>query len=431
MRLVQILIPNGTRDAALAALDEEEIDYAIWEETGRGDFEALLSFPIPLNGVEPVLEKLAAAGIREDAYTIVMPTETVISQRLTRLEKRYRGLRISREELVARAQDLAPAGSTYVAFLVLSTVIATAGLLLDSAATIIGAMVVAPLMGPAITASVGAVLGNNKLATRGVLFQVFGLALAIAVGGLMGWLLKGTFLLPTELDIRTIPQVAERTSPTFLALVLALGSGIAGAISVMRNAGSALVGVAIAVALVPPAATAGLGIAWGYSGVAIAAGTLVLVNLLAINLSALVLFYLAGYRPINDPSFDQRKVRRNVLARLGVIVVGIILLSVVLGTVTLVEFINSDIQSTLESEARSMLGESEYRGLNYEETTTEFDFVQYFSEEGYEMEILVGVERGATVPPDLAQRLDNRLTEATGYEDLTVRVAFLDEQVSA
>ncbi|KAB1198024.1 MULTISPECIES: TIGR00341 family protein [Haloferax] len=430
MRIVQVLIPNGTQKAVLAALDAEEIDYAVWEETGRGDFEAVVSFPIPESGVEPILEKLETAGIHEDAYTIVMATETVISRRLPKLEKRYKGLRISREELVARAEDLAPARSTYVAFLVLSTIIATAGLLLDSAATIIGAMVVAPLMGPAITASVGTVLGNNRLATRGVIFQVFGLALAIAVGAVMGWILKDTLLLPPELDIRTIPQVAERTSPTFLALVLALGSGIAGAISVMRNAGSALVGVAIAVALVPPAATAGLGIAWGYDYVAIAAGTLVLVNLLAINLSALIIFYLAGYRPVNDPEFDQRTIRRSVLKRLGVIVVGILLLSVVLGGVTVLEYVSNAVDRNLQTEAEAMLGEPEYEGLNYEETLTEFDYVRYITDGGYEMEILVGVEEGTTVPPDLAQRLDDRLTTATQYEELTVRVAFLDEQVS-
>ncbi|EMA46520.1 hypothetical protein C449_04205 [Halococcus saccharolyticus DSM 5350] len=414
----------------LTALDEEGIDYAVWEETGRGDFEALLSFPIPESGVEPVLEKLETVGIREDAYTIVLATETVVSERLTKLQKRYDGLRISREELVARAEDLAPARSTYIAFLVLSTIIATAGLLQDSAATIIGAMVVAPLMGPAITASVGTVLGDERLVSRGVAFQIFGLALAVAVGAVMGWLLKDTFLLPPELDIRTIPQVAERTSPTFLSLFLALGSGIAGAISVMRNAGSALVGVAIAVALIPPAATAGLGLAWGYETVAIAAGTLVLVNLLAINLSALVLFYLAGYRPVEDPTYDQQSIRRNVLKRLGGIIAGMLLLSAVLGAVTVGEFLTSNVDLELQNEAQAMLDEPGYEGLNFEGTTTEFDFVRYVTNENYEMEILVGVEEGATVPPDLAQQLDDRLSEATGAENLTVRIVFLDEQVS-
>src|SRR6056297_4297702 len=135
MRLVQVLVPEGTRAHVLESLDEQGVDYALFEEVGRGDFEAMVQFPVPPSGVEPVLDQLGEAGIREDAYTIVLPTETVVSQRLTELVERFPGLRISREELYARAQDLAPANSTFFAFLILSTVIATTGLLLDSAAT--------------------------------------------------------------------------------------------------------------------------------------------------------------------------------------------------------------------------------------------------------------------------------------------------------
>jgi uncharacterized hydrophobic protein (TIGR00341 family) len=429
MRLVQILLPNGTRESVLETLDGEDIDYAVWEETGRGDFEAVVSFPIPQSGVEPVLEKLELAGIKDDAYTIIMATETVVSEHIDTLERRYTGLRISRDELVSRARDLAPAWSTYVAFLVLSTAIATAGLLLDSTATIIGAMLIAPLMGPAITASVGTVLGDEQLAARGIKFQILGLLLAVAVGALIGYLLKDTYLLPPELDIRTLSQVAERTGPTFLSLFLALGSGIAGAISVMRNAGSALVGVAIAVALIPPAATAGLGIAWGYPFVTLAAGTLVLINLLAINLSAVVLFFLAGYRPTQSDVLDQSAVRRGVLARLGIIVAGMLLLSVVLGGITLGEFLTHEVELEVRNAAQELLDEPEYAGLNYEGISNEFDFVGYAAGAEYEVEIIVGVEEGTNVPPDLAERLHDRLTEETGI-DITVRVAFLSEQVA-
>jgi len=144
MRLVQVLIPAGTRESVVDSLDEQGLDYALFEEVGRGDFEGMVQFPVPPSGVEPVIEQLREAGIREDAYTIVLPTETVISQRLSALIERFPGLRISREELSARAEELAPANSTFFAFLILSTIIATTGLLLDSAATIIGAMVVAP-----------------------------------------------------------------------------------------------------------------------------------------------------------------------------------------------------------------------------------------------------------------------------------------------
>lgn len=425
MRLVQVLIPEGKRASVVAALDEEEIDYAIFEETGRGDFEAMVQFPVPPSGVEPVLERLRAAGVSEDAYTIVLPTETVISRRLDALEERYSGLRISREELLARAEDLSPATSTYVAFLVLSTIIATTGLLLDSSATIIGAMVVAPLMGPAITASVGTIVDERELISRGVSLQVGGLVLAIAVGATLGFLVKETFLVAPGLDIRTIPQVAERTSPNFLSLFLALGSGTAGALSIMRNAGSALVGVAIAVALIPPAATSGLGIAWGYPGVAIAAAVLVLVNLLAINLSALLLFWVAGYRPMDVAATE--RARRAVRGRVAVFVGALLLLSVVLGLVTYASFQTASFDQQAKQIVENVVTGPEYSELDFISATVEYDPADLVLRQNPHVDVVVGYPAGTEPPPDLAERIDARLTDSTG-RNVSVRVGFVVDQ---
>lgn len=426
MRLVQVLIPEGSREDVLAALDHERIDYAVWDETGRGDFEAMVSFPLPEVGVEPVLERLYAAGIKEGSYTIVMSTETVVSERLGDLKRRYRGYRISREELVARAEDLAPATSTFFIFLVVSTLIAAAGLLLDSAATIIGAMVIAPLMGPAISASVGAVLAEDEMTSRGVTLQVTGLLGAIATGAALGLLLKETALLP-PVDIRTIPQVAERTAPNFLSLFLALGSGIAGAVSIVRGAGSALVGVAIAVALIPPAATAGLGLAWGYPGVTIAAGVLVGVNLLAINLSALVLFWFAGYRPESDDRADQA--RRTVRTRIATVVIGIAVLSVVLGVVTWASFEIGTVEYTADSEVEAMFDGGQFGALEFESVTVEYEISDVLLGDPAAVTVVAEYGPNARIPPDVAQRIDDRLTSETG-EAVVVDVVFVRGQRS-
>jgi uncharacterized hydrophobic protein (TIGR00271 family) len=121
-------------------------------------------------------------------------------------------------------------------------------------------MVIAPLMGPAISTSSGTVIYDRKLVSRGVILRVGGLLLAVAVAWVIGLPVKDLYLLPPGFDILQVPQVVERTSSNFLSLFLALGSGMAGAISVARSAGSALVGVAIAAALIPPAAKSGLGL---------------------------------------------------------------------------------------------------------------------------------------------------------------------------
>ena len=427
MRLVQVLIPEGERAPVLDALDGKSIDYAVFDEVGRGDFEAMVQFPVPPSGVEPVIEDLVAAGVQEDSYTIVLPTETVVSQRLSALVERFPGLRIGREELYARAQDLAPANSTFFAFLVLSTVIATTGLLLDSAATIIGAMVVAPLMGPAISASVGTILDDAEMATRGVVLQVTGLVAAIAVAAVLGWLLKQTILIPPGLDIRTIPQIAERTSPNFLSLFLALGSGLAGSISVMRGSGSTLVGVAIAVALVPPAATAGLGIAFGLAGVAVAGATLVVVNLLAINISALLLFYLAGFKPLEAGQFEG--VRTAVLSRIVAIAIAIAVLSIVLAGVTIATFQVESFEQRTQIAVEERVEAADIEGVELVSVTVEYEPIDLLFDTQPQVNILIGVPRDQEVPPDLAQQWDDELTAEFG-RDVVVRVGFIEAQVS-
>jgi uncharacterized hydrophobic protein (TIGR00341 family) len=428
MRIVQVLIPVGKREPVLAVLDDEKIDYAVWDETGRGDFEALVQFPIPPIGVEPVMARLREAGISENTYTIVLAPETVVSARLEALKKRYSGLRISREELIARAEDLAPATSTFVAFLVLSTVIATAGLLLDSAATIIGAMVVAPLMGPAISASVGTVVDERELAARGVRLQVMGLLLAIAVAALIGSIMKGTLLLPPGLDIRDVSQIAERTTPNFLSLFLALGSGLAGSISIMRGSGSTLVGVAIAVALVPPAATSGLGLAWGLYEVAVEAAVLVLVNLLAINVSALLMFWISGFRPAEKKAVS--RARAAVISRAAVLAISIAFLSIVLALVTYTSFQAALVEQEVNQELEEMFKEPEYAEAEFilgESIEVNYGPSDFLLGEPVEVTFLLGYQAGQEIPPDIGRVADDRLKEATGKE-VKITVGFIVAQ---
>ena len=427
MRLVQVMIPEGERDSVLAVLDDEDVDYALVEETGRGEFEALVSFPIPPSGVEPVMDNLRAAGVEKDTYAIVLPTETVVSRRIAQLEERYSDLRISRDELLARAEDLAPATSTYVALLVLSTLIATTGLLLDSAATIIGAMVVAPLMGPAISASVGTVVDDERLYRRGVTFQVGGLLLAIAVAALLAAIIRGTVLVPPDLAIRQVPQIAERTSPNFLSLFLALGSGVAGAVSIFRGAGSALVGVAIAVALVPPAATAGIGIAWLDFGVATTATVLVVVNLLGINLSALLLFWFAGYRPTEAEAVE--RARSALRLRVVGIVVAILVLSLVLATVTFASFQVADFDRRATDEVEATIQGPQYQRLDFVSAKAHYTPADVLLGRTPSVDVVVGRPAGYEQPPGVATRLDQRVTAATGT-DPVVRVEFVEEQRS-
>lgn len=427
MRLVQVFVPRGELEVVLETADATGLDYAVSEEGSRGEFEALVSIPVPPAAVEPLLSALRDAGLDPDAYAVVTAAEAIVSNRTDELTAAFDGTRISREELQSRAADLAPAASTYFALLLVSAVIATAGLLLDSAATIIGAMVVAPLMGPALSASVGVVVDDDHLATRGIVLQTAGLALAVLTAAAIGWALRGTMLLPPGLDITTIPQIDERTTPNLLALVLALGSGIAGAVSLVRDVGSALVGVAIAVALVPPAATVGLGIAWGHPTVVLTAGALVLVNLLSINLTALLLLWVSGYRPRRadrvDPAYGRLR------SRVAVLLVAIAVLSVVLGGATYGTYQAAAVEHDVRTELEAMSDDPAVAELAFREVDVDYDPVDVYTGDRPSAVVLVEQPPGETEPPAFADAVRERLESATGT-DLEVTVELVDTRRS-
>ncbi|MFB6271082.1 MAG: TIGR00341 family protein, partial [Halobacterium sp.] len=89
MRLVQVTVPTGKREAVLDALDDEGIDYVVTDETSGREYTAVVHFPIPTEGVEDALDALRSAGLSEDAYTVVLSAETVVSRHFDELKERY------------------------------------------------------------------------------------------------------------------------------------------------------------------------------------------------------------------------------------------------------------------------------------------------------------------------------------------------------
>jgi hypothetical protein len=195
------MVPAGKREAVLGVLDEEDVDYALSDETSGRDYTAVVTFPLPTSAVEPILDRLREVGIERNAYTVVIQAETVVSKRFEALEERYEsgddeesgnGNRIAREELVARAGEMAPTVRPYVLMTAVSAIVATAGLLLDSPAVVVGSMVIAPLIGPAMAASVGTVVDDPELALRGVKLQALGGVVAVGAATALALLIRTT-----------------------------------------------------------------------------------------------------------------------------------------------------------------------------------------------------------------------------------------------
>lgn len=204
-----------------------------------------------------------------------------------------------------RGADPSP---TYYVLLSLSVIIATLGLLSDSSATIIGAMIVAPLMGPILGIAFSMVLANRRLLRRSSLALVTGVLLAIAIAALISRMI----------GIETLtPEISARVRPTLIDLGVALAAGGAGAFALSRRAISdALPGVAIAVALVPPLSVVGIGIATVSQQVTFGALLLFLTNLLGIIFSGGLVFLCQRYGSI------ARAQRGLALAIIGLVVLG-------------------------------------------------------------------------------------------------------------
>jgi uncharacterized hydrophobic protein (TIGR00341 family) len=354
-------MPRGKREATLDVLDSEGIDYVVYDETSDRSIDAVVTFPLPTNAVEPVLESLRSVGLSDDTYTVITEANTVISRDFEALEERFAEEededRIAREELTSKAKSLAPSLSTYTTMTVISAVIATAGLLLDSPAVVVGSMVIAPLIGPAMTANVGTVVDDHEMFIRGVKLQAFGLLVAIASATVFALFVRTANVVPPLADVTSVGQIRERVAPDFLSLVVAIGAGAAGVLSLTSGVSTALVGVMIAVALIPPAATVGIGIAWGQPLVSLGSGVLVLVNILSINLAVLVGLWYQGYRPAYW--FREGDARAATVKQIGVLVVSILVLSAFLGGVTLDSYqrattdqkIQDRVEATVESPA--------------------------------------------------------------------------------
>jgi uncharacterized hydrophobic protein (TIGR00271 family) len=283
---------------------------------------------VPLESVvvqsESVVDGIIAAGAESDLVFIGASEESLIDQvifgtlpeQLARacptpvvMVKHYRGLprfwlqrlwsslsqalpTLSREEQVnvyKRVRRDARPDTDFFVMMGLAAIIATYGLLQGSAAVIIGAMLVAPLFTPILAGSLAIVQGDIRMLRLALEAALKGIALAIGLAVVL------TALSP----LRTLTsEIASRTSPNLFDLAVALASGAAGAYAVARkDVATALPGVAIAAALVPPLCVVGVGIAMGDPRVTGGATLLFTTNLIAITLAGSTTLLLLGFRP--------------------------------------------------------------------------------------------------------------------------------------
>jgi len=243
----------------------------------------------------------------------------------------------ARQRIIEPSQ---PTGAYYL-LVCLSAIIATFGLLANSTAVVIGAMLVAPLMGPIFGIALSLATGNRKLLKIALLAEIVGIILAVGLPTLIG-------LIPLRPDFGT--EILARTQPTIYDVLIALASGLAGAYALVdEKISPALPGVAIATALVPPLAACGLNLAAGNWILAWGAFLLFLINFIAIEFAAAALFMLLGV--VEFPRAGNGSLLKAVLQRLGISFL-ILIMAASFMTQTLITIIG---ERKLDKEIRDVL----------------------------------------------------------------------------
>lgn len=232
--------------------------------------------------------------------------------------------------------------TNFFVLLLLATVIATFGVLSDSTATVIGAMIVAPLMGPIMATAAAIVMGSAQRALRALALVAAGVAATVALSWLLGLLMPEVAI---AVDYNS--QITSRVAPGLMALITALASGAAGAYIIMREEiADSMGGVAIAISLVPPLCVVGIGLSQGRWDTAGGAMLLFLTNFLAILLAGGLVFLLSGLGRLAI-SDDLVRTRRNAFI---LVVVATLLVAIPL-SITSYEAVVSALESRAASDA--------------------------------------------------------------------------------
>jgi len=256
-------------------------------------------------------------AIHDTTRIVVLPVEATLPQMevVDKEKEKTSTSSATREELYHSISKNAELNSNYLLLVFLSTIVAAIGLIENNLAVVVGAMVIAPLLGPNIALALAAALGDTPLMWTSMKTNLAGLGLALSLSLLIG------LILPIDLSSH---ELISRTDVGIDSVVLALASGAAAVLSLTTGLSSVLVGVMVAVALLPPTATLGLMLGSGQMGLAFGAALLLAVNVVCVNLAAKAVFLIRGVKP--RTWLEKRKAKQSISTYIAFWVISLLVL---------------------------------------------------------------------------------------------------------
>lgn len=307
MKRVEVLADAGSQKAiARIAEKYKAVDFHLCYQVQDG--RQVTQLLVTEDKLQEVLDTLQSVlGAQPYARILVVDLETVLPRPAHQQDKKPSSVAATREALYASVEKNVRLDLDYLLLVVLSTVVAAIGLMDSNVAVVIGAMVIAPLLSPNLALGLGTALGDVQLMRKSLITNFGGIGLAIALSVLLG------IFLPFDLASK---ELMARTLAGMDSVVLALASGAAAALSLTTGLSSVLVGVMVAVALLPPAVTFGLMLGVWQTDLALGAGLLLAVNLVCVNLASKLVFLFKGVRPRRWP--EREKARRTMVLYLAI-----------------------------------------------------------------------------------------------------------------
>jgi uncharacterized hydrophobic protein (TIGR00341 family) len=316
LRLLEMVLPEEHQEEVEELIREKPL-VGIWYDH-ISDKQIMLKILATSEDIEHIMDLLNERFVKEPWFRLVLLSVVASLPRVEESVKeegadgesgddKKKKERISREELYGAVTDMVRLTRVYVGMVVLSTVVAAVGLLTNDSVVIIGAMVIAPLLGPILAQAMGTTLGDGGLVRSALKTNLVGLGLALGLSVLLGLVLEVN---PAG------KELSARTSIELGDIVVALASGGAGTLAFTAGVSTVLVGVMVAVALLPPLASLGLFLGSGYLIPALGAGLLLITNIICINLAGVMVFWAQGVRPTSW--WEEDKAQRATMISIAV-----------------------------------------------------------------------------------------------------------------
>jgi uncharacterized hydrophobic protein (TIGR00341 family) len=354
MRQINIVLPDQDVKKVLDIAENSNLKAAHVRSAGEID---LVIITVPDDLVDNFIGKLKDTGIDKVGTVTILPIHASISN----IEFEKKPAIAPSEEIIESARKATYLSRGFLFMIIISAFVATLGLMMNSTAVVIGAMVIAPLLGPSIASCVGTVMGDTALFRRGIMSISLGLFIIIITAALTAFFVNSIQLLPPLIDIsiEELPsEMAERTTLNILIVGLALASGAAGAYSFAEKKGEILVGVMIAVALVPPAAIVGIGIALLDMEFIIHSGLVLAVNVFCINIAGTLVFWKLGIKPggFLEMMFSKKDIKK----RLAVTLIILLILGAIFSWTNAIAYSNYQLEKSIREEAIRVIDEGNY-----------------------------------------------------------------------